>query len=80
MELRDRTAMILGGSGLVGHALPRRLLATGPRRVVLAARFEAEVQATAQALEPYGGRTVVDVEWGNEFMFRFEDRGERIKR
>ena len=68
MELRDRTAMILGGSGLVGHAVARRLLATTPRRLVLVARFEAEVQATAQALEPYRGRTSVEVEWGDVFM------------
>lgn len=68
MELRDRTAMILGGSGLVGHAVARRWLATAPRRLVLVARFEAEVQATAHALEPYRGRTTVDVEWGDVFM------------
>lgn len=68
MELRDRTVMILGGSGLVGHAVARRLLAAGPRRLVLVALFENEVKATAQALEPYRGRTSVALEWGNVFM------------
>jgi uncharacterized protein YbjT (DUF2867 family) len=29
MDLRDRTVMILGGSGLVGHAVARRLLDAG---------------------------------------------------
>jgi FlaA1/EpsC-like NDP-sugar epimerase len=43
MELRDRTVMILGGSGLVGHAVARRLLAAAPRRLVLVALFEDEV-------------------------------------
>src|SRR2546426_47737 len=52
MELRDRTAMILGGSGLVGHAVARRLLAAAPRRIVLVALFEEEVKATAEALQP----------------------------
>jgi hypothetical protein len=68
MELRDRTAMILGGSGLVGHAVARRLLAAAPRRIVLVALFEGEVKATAQALEPYRGRTAIAVEWGNLFV------------
>ena len=68
MDLRDRTAMILGGSGLVGHAVARRLLAAAPRRLVLVALFEDEVRATAQALEPYRGRVTIEVEWGNVFL------------
>src|SRR2546422_9594274 len=68
MELRDRTAMILGGSGLVGHAVARRLLAAAPRRIVLVALFEEEVKATAEALEPYRGRAAIEVEWGNVFL------------
>jgi len=68
MELRDRTVMILGGSGLVGHAVARRLLAAAPQRIVLVALFESEVRATAQALEPYRGGSGVDVEWGDVFL------------
>jgi len=68
MELRDRTVMILGGSGLVGHAVARRLLATAPQRIVLVALFESEARATAQALEPYRGGSGVDVEWGDVFL------------
>lgn len=70
MELADRTVMLLGGSGLVGHAVARRLLAATPppRRIVLVALFEDEVRAAARALEPYRGTTTIDVEWGNIFM------------
>ena len=68
MELRDRTVMILGGSGLVGHAVARRLLAAAPQRLVLVALFESEARATAQALEPYRGGSGVDVEWGDVFL------------
>ena len=60
--------MILGGSGLVGHAVARRLLAAAPKRLVLVALFEDEVKATARALEPYRGRIAVEVEWGDIFM------------
>jgi len=70
MELADRTVMLLGGSGLVGHAVARRVLAATPppRRVVLVALFEDEVRAAARALEPYRGAVTIDVEWGNIFM------------
>src|SRR5256712_7695568 len=65
MELRDRTVMILGGSGLVGLAVARRVLAASPRRVVLVALFEEEVQAAAASLEPHRGSAAIAVEWGD---------------
>ncbi len=70
MELADRTVMLLGGSGLVGHAVARRVLAATPppRRLVLVALFEDEVRAAARALEPYRSGVTIDVEWGNVFM------------
>jgi hypothetical protein len=70
MELADRTVMLLGGSGLVGHAVARRVLAATPppRRLVLVALFEDEVRAAARALEPYRNGVTIDVEWGNVFM------------
>ena len=68
MDLRDRTIVILGGSGLVGHAVARRLLAAGPKRLVLVALFEDEVRATAQTLAPHRGGTAIEVEWGNVFL------------
>ncbi len=68
MELHDTTVVLLGGSGLVGHAVARRLLEKGPRRLVLVALFEEEVRAAAQALEPYRGEAAIDVEWGNVLL------------
>src|SRR6266581_2259229 len=70
MDLADRTVMLLGGSGLVGHAVARRVLAATPppRRLVLVALFEDEVRAAARALDPYRGAVTIDVEWGNVFM------------
>ena len=68
MNLRDRTVMILGGSGLVGHAVARRLLGAAPGRIILVALFEDEVKATARALDPYHGDTAIEVEWGDLFL------------
>src|SRR5438309_5289233 len=70
MDLADRTVMLLGGSGLVGHAVARRLLKAPqpPRRLVLVALFDDEVRATAKSLEPYRNSTAIEVESGNVFM------------
>lgn len=68
MDLKARTAMILGGSGLVGHAVARRLLQAEPARLVLVSLFEEEVRAAAAALEPYRGATTIAVAWGNIFL------------
>jgi hypothetical protein len=67
MDIRDRSIMILGGSGLVGHAVARRLLALAPKRLVLVALYQDEVTATARSLEPYRGGAAIDTEWGNVF-------------
>ena len=68
MELRNTTVVLLGGSGLVGHAVARRLLEKSPRRLVLVALFEDEVRAAARALEPYRGTATIEVEWGNVLL------------
>ena len=68
MNLRDRTIMILGGSGLVGHAVAKRLLGAAPRRIILVALFEDEVKATARALDPHRGSTAIEVQWGDLFL------------
>jgi hypothetical protein len=68
MELRNTTVVMLGGSGLVGHAVARRLLEKSPQRLVLVALFEDEVRQAARALEPFRGACAIDVEWGNVFL------------
>lgn len=68
MDLRDKTVMLLGGSGLVGHAVSLRVLAAQPRTLVLVALYEEEVRRAAAALEPYRGGARIAVEWGNVFF------------
>jgi hypothetical protein len=68
MDIKDRSIMILGGSGLVGHAVARRLLPLGPRRLVLVGLYRDELDATARSLEPYRGGTAIESEWGNVFQ------------
>jgi len=71
MEIRDRTVLILGGSGLVGTAVARRLLTHRPRAVILSALTRAEAEAAASELATGGGipdGTEVGTEWGDLFL------------
>lgn len=68
MDLAQRTILILGGSGLVGRAVARRLLASRPARLVLVALREAEVREAAESVRAAAGDTRVEVEWGDVFL------------
>lgn len=68
MDIRDRTIVMLGGAGLVGHAVARRLLTLAPKRIVLVALYEDEVRQTAESLAPYQGNAAIECEWGNVFF------------
>jgi hypothetical protein len=67
MDLQGASVMILGGSGLVGHAVARRLLDFHPRHIALVALSERETQETASALAPLAGDTVIAVEAGDVY-------------
>ena len=69
MRLEGSTVLILGGSGLVGHAVARRLVGFRPARLVLVALREPEVRRAAEDLRRQGvGDAGVDVEWGDVFL------------
>lgn len=82
MEIRGRTVVILGGSGLVGTAVARRLLGHAPKAVVVSAleRDEAEgaiAELRAEGIVPNG--TELLAEWGDLFLpeaLRERKRGE----
>ncbi len=68
MDLKDKHVLILGGSGLVGRAVARRLLDFGPRTIALVARYEAEVASAAEELEAGAGDAAIETAWGDIFM------------
>ncbi len=77
MDLNGASIMILGGSGLVGHAVARRLLDCRPRQIVLVALYARETEETAAALQPFAGGTAIAVEHGNVYVPVALARGER---
>jgi NAD(P)-dependent dehydrogenase (short-subunit alcohol dehydrogenase family) len=71
MEIRGRTILMLGGSGLVGLAVARRLLPLHPRALVLAALTRREAEEGVTDLRAEGGvpeGTELIAEWGDLFV------------
>ncbi len=70
MEFKGKTVLILGGSGLVGRAIAKKLLRRGPARIVLAALVEGEVEEALDDLGVLAAGTELVGEWGNVFLPR----------
>ena len=68
MDLQGTSIMILGGSGLVGHAVARRLIACHPKRIVLVALSERETEDAAASLRPVAGDAAIVPEYGNVYL------------
>jgi NAD(P)-dependent dehydrogenase (short-subunit alcohol dehydrogenase family) len=75
MELRNSTALLLGGTGLVGMAVARRLLTFEPARIVIAGLTREEVDGALRELEAHAGGTSLEGVAGN--MFVPEDLSQR---
>ncbi|MDT8339906.1 MAG: hypothetical protein RQ751_00205 [Longimicrobiales bacterium] len=70
MDLKDRTVLVLGGAGLVGMAVTRRVLEADPRRVVITSLREHEVtEARAELSREYPGlEDRIGGHWGDLFV------------
>ncbi len=70
MDVGDRTALILGGWGLVGSAIARAIVARKPRTLVVHSlrQAEAEEAVAALAAEHPGAGTRYVAAWGNIFV------------
>ncbi|MGI9628121.1 MAG: short-chain dehydrogenase [Longimicrobiales bacterium] len=68
MQIHGSTVLILGGAGLVGQAVARRVLEQGPGRVVIASLREAETAPAVQALSVEFPGTAIEGHWGDLFV------------
>lgn len=71
MDIQDRTILILGGSGLVGLAVARRLLEFQPARLILCALRQDEAEGAAEELRSEPARapeTSIEAVWGDIFL------------
>ncbi len=67
MDIENRTMLLLGGSGLVGLAVARALVPHGPKRIVLTALTQAEVEPAVEELRGEVEGIEVVGEWGDMF-------------
>ncbi len=70
MELKDRTVLVLGGAGLVGFAVAKRMVQHAPRRLIVTSLRREEAEETARELEgrARASGTRVEAAWGDLFV------------
>lgn len=69
MEIRNKRVMVLGGWGLVGMAVCRKLLGEAPDELIVASLTEREArEAVTQLKKEYGEAVRVTPHWGNIFV------------
>jgi NAD(P)-dependent dehydrogenase (short-subunit alcohol dehydrogenase family) len=79
MELRDQTVLLLGGAGLVGTAVARRMLDFSPGRMVIGSLRESEAREAVALLEQDPRAEGVELEpvWGDLFVPEVSSRRPR---
>ncbi len=70
MDIRGRSVLLLGGTGLVGTAVARRLLEAAPSRIVVGGLHREEAEETVRELSREPGADDVELvpEWGDVFL------------
>lgn len=70
MELRDRTVLVLGGAGLVGFAVARRMIEHEPKRLIITSLRREEAEGAVRELEshPNAANTSIEPAWGDLFV------------
>ena len=78
MDILGRSILILGGYGLVGQAVARRLLLERPRRLTLLSLKREEAEEAVRLIAPEAQGTSIDAAWGDVFAFAdWKDRPRR---
>lgn len=68
MNIKGSRILVLGGWGLVGVAVCKKLLAAKPSYLVVLSLREAEARDALRELEPFKGETEIVAEWGDIFL------------
>src|SRR5262245_62197512 len=69
VDIAGKSILILGGYGLVGQAVARRLLPEKPRRLVLLSLRREEAEEAVAGLAEERGTVDVAPAWGDVFTF-----------
>jgi hypothetical protein len=79
MDIKNRTVLVLGGGGLVGMAICRKLVDEKPKRIVVTSLLKSEAEDAVKVLHkefPKLGKNFFVPWWGNIFVrHEFKDLG-----
>jgi NAD(P)-dependent dehydrogenase (short-subunit alcohol dehydrogenase family) len=71
MDIHNKTVLVLGGWGLVGSAVCRKLMEEHPKRIVVSSLLESEAREAVGLLQreyPKAGKKFFVPWWGNIFL------------
>ncbi len=68
MDIRDRKVLILGGYGMVGMAVNRKLAEEQPAEMIIASMWEAEARAAVKQMKQEAPDVRCTPVWGNIFV------------
>ncbi len=69
MDISGKSILILGGYGLVGQAIARRLIPESPRRLILLSLRQEEAEEAVTVLGAESGDVELVPAWGDIFTF-----------
>jgi hypothetical protein len=69
VDVASKSVLILGGYGLVGQAVARRLLRESPSRIILLSLRREEAEEAVAGLEAERGEVQLQAAWGDVFAF-----------
>jgi len=74
MDFQNKTVLILGGFGLVGSAVARKLVPENPKKIIITSLFLSEAESAVQKLETEFPNTEKGffIPWGGDIFVRNE--------
>ena len=81
MEIKGKSILILGGWGLVGTAICRKLISHAPKRIIIGSLTQAQAEEACAELRPLAPGIEFTPTWGNIFVrseFKDTPRGELL--
>jgi hypothetical protein len=78
MNIQNKTVLVLGGWGLVGNAVARKLVEDNPKRVIITSLKLSEAKEAVAKLEeefPHKGKEYF-VPWGGDIFVRYDFKDE----
>ena len=71
MDIKNRTVLVLGGSGLVGTAICRKLVDEHPKKIIVTSLFRTEAEEAVEIFRkefPHAKKDFCIPWWGNIFV------------